>query len=150
MAGNDAFVPVPNRQGSHSGSASPLALRAAEASSLPALISPLQTAAATRSAAPKASSALYRPQDPKPSKYLSAAHPSVRGSGARGRRSLPSFNSLITKTTCTSYALQTSSFMDDFIYKQDSRCSSPHFSCFGASGGVPRYPSGMGAEWPCG
>lgn len=50
-----------------------------------------------------------RPQDPtKPSSYRSATHPSGSGSGARGRPSLPSFNSPIPKTTCTSYPLDRS------------------------------------------
>lgn len=54
------------RQGTHFGTLSPLALSAAEPSAVPALISPLQTATVTCSELPKASSALYHPQDPNP------------------------------------------------------------------------------------
>lgn len=136
-------------QGTHSGAESPLAPRAAEASSAPALISPLQTATVSRSAAPKASSALCHPQDPKP-QYPSAAHPGVRGSGARGRRSRPPLQLPHQRTHLHFIRTrQIPSFMDDFIYKQDSRCSSSHVCCFCASGGVPlaQGVSGLVDRW---
>lgn len=121
-----------------SGTVSPLTLRAADHTALPALISPLQTATVTRSAVPKASSALHRPQDT--TLLISVCNPSererIRGEGGR-RRSPPSFSSL-----ATSYALQTSHHLWMTLFLNRTRGARRLTSL--ASGAVPWGRGGGG------
>lgn len=115
-------------------SPSPLPLSSArEPDAAPALISPLQTATLTGSAAPKASDqSLWPPTSTgaKPSQHPSAAHPSVRGYRERGLLSPPPATPPPATCTLLTHTRQIPSFMDDFIYKQDPMCSLSCRRCF--------------------